>query len=229
MADIDKLFEHISEEVLSEDVKLQMAVLFENSLTEAIKAKEAELDEANKAEITTFKESLVNQIDDYLNYFTEDFVAKNAAPIAESVKLKMAEKVLATFSGIVNDFHVQLDEKTIGDDVKLTEARTEVSELTKQLIASKKEIKLREKAALVLEASFGLTTDLQKVKLAEYAKAQPLDEMFTKKLGAFCKTVLVEAKVAPAPKEKLVIVEDKPEFVAEEKKPTTFDSYSKYL
>ena len=229
MADIDKLFEQISEEVITEEVKLQMAVLFENSLTEAIKAKEASLEESNKAEITTFKESLVNQIDDYINYFVEDFVAKNAAPIEESVKVKMAEKVLKTFSGIVNDFHIQLDEKKIGDEEKLVEARQEVSELTKQLIAAKKEVKLREKAALVLEASIGLTTDLQKSKLTEYAKTQPLDEMLSKKLNAFCKTVLTEAKAAAAPKQKLVVKEEAPEFVTEEKKPSAIDAYSKYL
>lgn len=233
MADIDKLFEQISEEVLTEEVKLQMAVLFENALTEAIKAKEAEIEESNKAEIVAFKEDLINKIDDYLGYFTEDFVAKNAAPIEESVKVKMAEKVLKTFSGIVNDFHIQLDEKKIGDEEKLTEARAEVSELTKQLIAAKKEVKLREKAALVLEASFGLSTDLQKAKLAEYAKTLPLDEMFSKKLNAYCKTVLTEAKVAPeAPKkEKLVVKEEQPEFVAEEKKTpaSDIDKYNKYL
>lgn len=228
MADIDKLFEQISNEVLTEEVKLQMSVLFENSLNEAIKAKEAELEAQNKTEIDSFKEGLVTQIDDYLTYFVEEFTKKNTQVIEEQVKIKTAEKVLKTFQALVNDFHVQLDEKKEVETDKLEESKKEISRLTNELIKSKKEVKLREKAAIVLEATSGLETDMEKAKLVEFAKNLPFDELFEKKVTAFRKATLSEAKVVKEEKEvpkkeKLVIQEEKIVEPAPEK--TAVDTY----
>lgn len=226
MGDIDKLFEQINNEVLTEDVKLQMSVLFENALLEATKAKEAELLEKSTQEMKEFKESLTNQLDSYLDLFVEEFTKKNEAVITESVKVKTAEKILKTFSALVNDFHIQLDEKKIDSEDALKEANSKINELTTKLIESRKEIKVREKAALVMEASTKLTTDLEKAKLVEYAKGLPFDELFEKKVKAYTTTVLTEGKVKEKTftKEKLEIKEDKPEFVAE-KKETAVSSY----
>lgn len=208
MADIDKLFESISSEVLTEDVKLQMAVMFENALQEAITEKEKQLEESNTKEVADFKENLTTQIDEYLTYFAEEFVKTNSNVIEDSVKVKTAERVLKTFSGIVKDFHVQLDEKKVSDDTKLKEAKEELNNVTKQLIEAKKQVKIGEKAVMIAEASTKLTTDLQKSKLVEYAKGLPVDELFEKKLKAYVSTVLVEKKAAPAPAEKIVIKEE---------------------
>jgi hypothetical protein len=223
MAAIDTLFEQINSEVLTEDVKLSMAVLFENGLTEAIKAKETELQEKNTKEITEFKNKLTDQIDEYLTYFSEEFIKTNSNVIEDSVKVKTAEKVLATFSGIVNDFNVQLDEKKIDNDLKLKEAKQELNKIANELIEAKKNIKLSEKAAMVMEASYRLTTDVQKSKLVDYAKGLPVDELFEKKIDAFVKTTLTEKKVETPKAEKLVMSEEK------ETKPVVDDTMAKYL
>lgn len=227
METIDTLFEQISSDILTEETKLQMAVLFENSLNEAIKAKEVEMEASNKADITAFKESLVTNIDDYLTYFVEDFITKNTSVIEESVKIKTAERVLKTFSGVMADFHLALDEKKISTDTKLAESHQEVSDLTKQLIEAKKATKLREKAALVMEASFSLTTDVQKAKLTEYAKGLPLDEIFSKKLNAFGQLMLSEAKVEVEKPvaQKMTLVEEKEVFVVEPKLMSPVEAY----
>jgi hypothetical protein len=226
MADIDALFESISNEIINEDIKLQMAVLFENALTEAVKAKELELQEDNKKELSTFKEDLVNKLDDYITHFTEEFVKNNSSVIEESVKVKTAEKVIRTFNRIVQDFHLQLDEGKVVVEDGLKESKKAINDLTKQLIEARKDTKLLEKAAIVLEASFGLTTDLEKAKLTEYAKNLDHDSLFEKKVSAFCKTVLTESKIksTDSKKEKLVIVEDKQEFL-EEKVANPVNSY----
>ena len=223
MAEIDKLFDNISNEILTEDVKLQMAVLFESQVTEAIKAKEAELVEKNTADITKFKEDMVNKIDSYITHFCEEFVTNNTQVIEESVKIKTAERILKTFSAIVSDFNLQLDEKKIDNEKELTEAKAEINKLTSRLIESKKEVKLREKAAIVAEACTGLKTELQKAKLVEFAAKLPFDELFEKKLGALSGTLLTEAvtkKVEEKP-EKIVIkeeIEEVPETKAPEEK-----------
>ena len=230
MADIDKLFEQISNEVLTEDVKLQMSVLFENSVTEAVKAKEAELEKQNKIEIAEFKEGMITKIDDYLGLFVEEFVAKNSAVVEDSVKVKLAEKIMKTFNGIVNDFHVQLDENKIDVESTLKESKEEINRLTKKLIETKKEVKMREKAAIVMEAASKMATELDKAKLVEFAKKLPFDELFEKKIGAYCKTVLTEKKEVPAEKkEKLVIQEEKEEFVKEPEAKTAVTTYVEKL
>ena len=224
MADIDKLFESISSEILTEDVKLQMAVLFENSLQEAIAEKEKQLEESNTKEVSEFKENLTTQIDEYLTYFAEEFVKTNSNVIEDSVKVKTAERVLKTFSGIMKDFNVQLDEKKVDNDVKLRESREEINKLTKQLIESKKQVKTAEKTVMVVEAATKLTTDLQKSKLVEFAKSLPVDELFEKKINAYVSTVLVEKKAAPVKTEQIIIKEEK-EVVVESPK----SDVSKYL
>lgn len=231
MADIDKLFEQISNEVLTEDVKLQMSVLFENALTEAVKAKEVELEKQNKTEIAEFKEGMITKIDDYLGLFVEEFVSKNSSVIEDSVKVKTAEKILKTFNGIVNDFHVQLDEKVATDEEALKESKEEINKLTKKLIESRKEVKMREKAAIVMEAASKFDTELEKAKLVEFAKKLPFDELFEKKLGAYCKTTLTESKkpATEPKKEKLVIKEEKEEFVKEPVKETVINRYVENL
>ena len=228
MADIDKLFESINNEVLTEDVKLSMSVLFENSLTEAIKVKEDQITEANKVELGAFKEKLATKINDYLQYFAEGFVKDNAAKVEETVKVKLAEKIIKTFNGMINDFNVQLDDKKITEDVSLAEATKKVDSLTKQLIESRKEVKLREKAAIITESASTLATDIQKSKLTSFAAKLPFDELFEKKVKAFVGTVLTESKVKATvakTEEKLVITEEKTDVVFDDPTPSPMDAY----
>ena len=154
--EIDKLFESIESDVLTESVKLEMSVLFENAINEAVKVKEEELEAKNKLEIEQYQESLTNKIDDYLGLFVEEFIKENASTITESVKLKTAERVLKTFNQIVTDFNIQLDEKVVTDEQALTEAKQQINKLTDDLVNAKKEVKMREKAALVNEACSSL-------------------------------------------------------------------------
>jgi len=220
MAQIDTLFESIENDILSESVKLEMAVLFENAITEAVKAKEEELDAKNLLATEQFQENLTNKINDYLELFVEEFTKENASSIVESVKVKTAERVLKTFSQLVTDFHIQLDEKVETDQTELTEAKAKLNKVTLDLIEAKKEVKMREKAALITEAASKLETELEKAKLLEYGKKLPFDELFEKKINAYAKTVITEAK-KPFSKEvkveKLVITEEKetPPFVEE--------------
>ena len=216
MEDIDKLFEQINSEVLTEDVKMSMAVLFENAVQDCVKAKEAKLEEENTAKLVEFKESLIEQVDKYLDYFVEEFTKKNADVIEDSVKVKTAERVLKTFSTIVEDFHLQLEPKKIDAEAMVSETKKQLNDVTKELIEAKKQIKAGEKASIVLEASHKLTTDVQKEKLAAYAKNLQLDDLFEKKVNAFVTATLVEAKSKETKKpivEKIVIKEEKVEEV----------------
>lgn len=209
MAEIDKLFENVESEILSEDVKLNLAILFENQVAEAIKAKEEELVAENAKEVTAFKETMVENLNAYCDHFAEEFTKKNVVALQESVKIKTAERVLKTFDNVMRDFSYQLDERKISVEDKLAESKKEINTLTKQLIESKQKTKEVEKAAMVMEASTLLDTDLQKSKLVEYAKSLEFDELFEKKVQAQAKNFISEAKSEKEKeKKKLVITEE---------------------
>ena len=233
MADIDKLFEQVSSEILTEEMKLSLAVMFENQLNEAIKLKEEQLQEDNKKEISTFKESLIEKIDQYLTFFSEEFVKSNQMAIQESVKTKTAERVLKAFDALMKDFHYQLDEKKVTSDDKLVEYKKEINTLTKQLIESRENVKKVQKAAMVVEASTKLDTDLQKASLVEYAKRLEFDEMFESKIKAHVTNMLTEAKHQAKEQKsqtKLIVEEQvvpEKKVVVEEK--TTVDKYLENL
>lgn len=229
MADIDKLFEQIENDVLTEDIKLQMAVLFENTLNETIKAKETELEEKFKADFIAEKEELINKLDSYLDHFCTEFVENNKNVIEENVKVKTAEKILALFESIVNDFNLQLNENKIEDGEKLEEAKQEIVKLTNQLIESKKEIKIREKAALVYEASTQLSTDMEKGKLLEYANKLSFDDLFEKKIGAFVKNLITESTQKVEPVKEKIEVKTEEEVVIVEKNESQIDKYLQKL
>lgn len=222
MAAIDALFESVESEILTEEIKLELAVLFESQVNEAIKAKELELQEANTLEIKEFKAKLVETIDTYLEYFSEKFLKDNIIPITESVKLKTAERIMKTFDGVMKDFAFQLDEKKISSDEKLIESKKEINKLTCELIESKKQAKDLLKTSIVLEASTKLSTDVQKEKLIGYAKTLEFDELFKKKTNTFVKTILEEDAKKSLPTQ--LVTEEK--VIAEETKPkTAIDDY----
>lgn len=197
MQEIDKLFESINNEILTEDVKLQMAVLYETQLNEAIKAKEEQLEKEYKDNFLTEKEQLINQLDSYLEHFVDEFIKENTTQVVESVKVKTAEKVLTLFKEMVNNFNMQLDSESINVEETLKESKDKINLLENEIITLKKEVKLRDKASLIAEAIHKLNTDMEKGKLLEFAKNLPFDELFTKKLDTYVKTVLTEKTQTP--------------------------------
>src|SRR5271157_750763 len=132
--DLDKLFETISSDILTEEIKLTISTIFESAVTEAVKAKEVELEETNKTEIQEFREELTTQIDEYLNYIVEEFIKENEGAVDSRVKVKTAEKILETFSKIVNDFNVELSEEKVEQDDSIDALKEEVSKLGNQVI-----------------------------------------------------------------------------------------------
>lgn len=221
MEDKDKLtelFESISSEILTEEVKLQLGVLFEEAINSAIKvkeqelqeahdakvleleesqkAKEAALDESNATDIATFKEELVEQMDEYLDYFCKEYIKENEQVVEDYAKVKLAEKVLRNFKQMTEAFNISLSEESVSSEDEIAELQTENSKLVNQLIESRKEVETVTKAALISEASAALDTDIQREKLVEMAKNIEYDaELFESKLGVLVDTIKAKAEV----------------------------------
>jgi hypothetical protein len=219
---LQSLFEGIESELLTDDVKLQIATLFEASVNEAIAQKEQELEESNKTELATFKEDLVAQCDSYLEYFTKEYIKENEQIVEDFTKVRLAEKVLRNFQQMVEAFNVSLSDESVSSEEEIDELKTENTKLVNKLIESRKETETVKKATMISEASGKLETDMQRDKLVEMAKKLEFDEeLFSEKLEVLVTKILTE-KVEAAP-EKL---EEKVEAAAPEKKvASTMSSY----
>lgn len=191
--ELTELFESINSEILTDEIKLQMSTLFEAAVNEAVEKKEQELAEANREEITEFKGELVEQVDEYLNYFVEEYIKENEAVVEDYHKVKLAEKVLRNFSQMCEAFNVSLSEESISSEDELAEAAEEKTKLVNQLIEARKEVANVKRAAFIAEASDKFETDIQRETFFEAAKKLEFEEeLFEQKLNVLAQSILVK-------------------------------------
>lgn len=220
---LKELFESISSEILTDEIKLQLGTIFETSVNEAVEAKEQALEEANRVEIAEFKESLTEQIDGYLDYFVKEYIKENESIVEDYTKVKLAEKVLRNFKQMCEAFNISLSEESLSNEDEIDELQTENNKLVNKLIEAKKETALVKKAAYIAEAAQKLETDVQREQLMEKAKGLEFDEdVFEQKLAVVIESLLVK---------KEEIVEDKLEEKEEivDEKPVISESVASYL
>jgi len=187
------LFESMDKEIFNEEVQLKIATLFESVIAEAVEVKEKELDEKNEEDIKLFKEELVTNTDEYLNYFITQYIKENEVVVEDFAKVKLAEKVLRNFGQMVDAFNMSLSEESIKDETELEELKLESNKLHNQLIESRKDLETVKRAALIAEASIG-GTDLQIEKLVEASKAIEFEseDIFESKLDALLEKIIKE-------------------------------------
>jgi len=224
---LEKLYESISSEILTDDVKLQMATLFESAVNEAITAKEKSLEEQNQVEVSQFKESLTNQVSEYLDYFVEEFVQENEESIDESVKINVACKVLESFDSLVEGFSKEISEEKLEESSKLEELTAEVNKLHTKVLESRGEVQSVRKTAMVLEACQELETDVEVDELVHLAKTVEFDDIFESKLQVFIEQI-ISARTSKQSKEKLVENIDEG-FQVKQDTPAQMEKYLKYL
>lgn len=224
MEDLKAIFESIESDIMTDDTKLKLSTLFESAVNEAIQAKETELEEANKQELSVFKEELVSQTDSYLEYFTKEYIKENEQIVEDFNKVRLAEKVLRNFQMMVEAFNISLSEDSVSSEDEIGELTTENTKLVNKLIESRKETAAVKKGVMISEAGAKLTTDVQREKLVEMAKSLEFEEdIFESKLGVLVEKILTE-KVEEAPAK----LEEKVEDVVPVK-PSASSAMSSYL
>lgn len=199
MADVENkdplqdLFEGIESDLLTDSVKLKMSTLFEAAINAAVEAKEAELEESNKEELSTFKEDLIEKTSNYLDFFTTEYIKENEQIVEDFTKVRLAEKVLRNFHQMTEAFNISLSDESISSEDEINSLKTENSKLVNKLIESRKETVSVKKAAVVAEISEKLETEVQKDKLVEMAKKVDFDdELFESKLEVLVGKILGE-------------------------------------
>lgn len=221
---LKQLFESIDSEILTDSVKVQMATLFESAVNDAVKAKETELEESNKTEIEQFKSELVTSVDEYLDYFSEKYVAENEVIVEDFTKVKLAEKIITNFGQMCEAFNISLSEESIQEDEQIDELKEEVNKITNELIEARKEIETIQKAAMITEAGSSFETDVQRELFFEKAAKLEFDkEIFESKLSVIKDQIIAEA-ASTSDTQKLNEQIEEPT-----KKTSSMDKYLNYL
>jgi hypothetical protein len=163
---LNQLFEKINSELLNDEVKLEMTAMFESAVNAAIEAKETELEESNKVEISEFKDTLTTKLDEYLTYFVEEFTQENEQQVENAVKIKTAEKVLSVFEGVVNDFNMKLSDDVVTNEAELEEAKATINSQTEELLETRKELEALKVEKIVegIAAHFEVESDQEKFR-----------------------------------------------------------------
>ena len=220
---LNQLFEKINSELLNDEVKLEMTAMFESAVNVAIEAKEAELDESNKQEISEFKDTLTTKLDEYLTYFVEEFTQENEQQVEDAVKVQTAEKVLGVFEGIVNDFNMKLSEDTISSETELEEAKSTINSQTEELLEARKELKELQSEQIVegIVAKFEVESDQEKFR--EIAKTITFTgdtESFKSKLEVLGESIVVVEESTDGER-----LDEEEEILDEETEPTRMSNY----
>lgn len=151
--DVDEIFEG---EELSEELKNKATVIFEAAINARLISEVARLEEEFEAKleesVEEIRQEVVDNVDKYLSYVAEEWVAENKLVIDNAIKVDMAEQFMSGLKDLFESNYVQIpDEAELDVVAEMSEAiqelETDLNEKTEELIALKK---LNEELAVTL-------------------------------------------------------------------------------
>ena len=172
-------------EIFTEEVMDRVKLVIESKVAEKLEVEKQQLEESNKVELSEFKDGLIENLDNYMNYFVEEFTQENEKDIIDSVKVKTAERVLENFNKIVNDFNISLSEDTVDQTDKISELEAELNDSINESIKMKQELAESNKYAMIIDKTMKIEVESEKSKFSKLAESFEYtdDESFEAKLN----------------------------------------------
>jgi len=129
----------------------------EENLQEQLDVKIAVLEESTEE----YKETLNKKVDEYLSYVVEEWVQDNKPAVQSTIRSDLTESFILGLKGLFEEHYIDIPEEKVNivEDYakKLDETENEVSNLTEQVIALRKEKQEILKSHIVESASSGLS------------------------------------------------------------------------
>jgi hypothetical protein len=161
-ADLKALF--ADEDHLTEEFKVKAAEMFEAVVTSRVSAEiaqiEEELTEAANVEFEAQLEQMTENIDKYLSYVTETWMAENQIAIESGIRTEITESFIKGLQQVFSEHYIEVPEEKY--DV-MTEMQNQIDELSAKLdeqvesnIAIKEEAITLKKQAVFAKISEGL-------------------------------------------------------------------------
>lgn len=175
--DIKELLEglDLDKSIFTEAVIEKMAVVVESLLGTAKGTLEEEIETKYATDLKEYKEFLTTQLDNYLNEYVEKFTEANKVQIHESVKVRTAEKVLANFKNMVEQFNITLSEDSVSDSLETDELKESLNKAVNENIELKTKIEDEKVASLISEVSEGIEIDSIKASFKELSESLKFD------------------------------------------------------
>lgn len=163
-ADLKALF--ADEDHLTEEFKVKAAEMFEAVVTSRVSAEiaqiEEELTEAANVEFESQLEQMTENIDKYLSYVTETWMAENQIAIESGIRTEVTESFIKGLQQVFSEHYIEVPEEKY--DV-MTEMQNQIDELSAKLdeqvesnIAIKEEAITLKKQAVFAKISEGLAS-----------------------------------------------------------------------
>jgi hypothetical protein len=135
--EIKEIFEGVSSELLTDDVKLKIETLIEAKVAEKTvalqeaqdtkipeleeKAEEFKSLEADKLEekaVEFVDNVLLDKIDSYINYVAEEYVKENELAIESGIKSELYESLISSLKGTLKEHNVTEEESSIVEELQ---------------------------------------------------------------------------------------------------------------
>ncbi len=154
-----------SEATLSEGFKDKAEIIFEaalkSKLAEHIERMETSYAEEIAEETNRIHTELVEKVDGYLNYVVESWMEDNKLAIESGLRTEISESFMKQLHTVFNEHYIEVPESKID---LVDELSTKADELEEQVnttvadnVALKAEVETLQRAAIVTEASTGLS------------------------------------------------------------------------
>lgn len=186
--DIDAL---LNGEELSEEFRTKAETIFEAAVTTRVKAELARIEEGYEVklaeQVEQIKEGLVEQVDGYLDYVVEQWIAQNEIALEHGMKSEIMEGFVAGMKSLFEEHYIDIPEEKFDVLASMEEQVEQLSAKLDEQVAANVELNKTvgemKRATIVAEAAEGLTdTEVEKFNgLAEELSFEDA-ESFAKKV-----------------------------------------------
>ena len=181
-------------EDLTPEFKEKATTIFEAAVQAKVSKlmveKEVELEEKNEEklseEVSKIKDELTTQVDNYLNYVSEQWMEENKLAVEKGIRTEITESFINGMKNLFNEHYIEIPEDKVDvvDDLfqKVEELEEQLNKQIQESVDLKKEVSTYKKEKVVQSLTSGLSdTQAEKVKeLAEGVDAE--DEKLEEKV-----------------------------------------------
>ena len=177
-------------EELSEEFKQKALTIFEAAVKQKVEAEIALMEQAFaetlEEEVAAIQEELSSNVDDYLNYVTEQWINENEVAIEAGLRTELTEDFISGLKTLFAEHYIDIPEdkvsviEELGAQVEALEAK--LNEEIDRSVTLNKMLAESKKFEVIASAVDGLTdTQAEKLKsLAESVEFTSVDEFATK-------------------------------------------------